>query len=152
MTLRLSRSVLFSNNSFLQIYRHDFSHLFCPSMFKKKAFSKHDSIIYTCLLLLTDINHVEPRTQSNRFTTSTTFSDCSKTKQGNMIHIVRLLIQLYIHFFTQTLITLNLSSNQIEEKGAQHLADALRNNTVILILSSFISHSGLPFWHRHSSH
>jgi hypothetical protein len=51
----------------------------------------------------------------------------------------------HLHFFTQTLTTLDLESNQIGAVGAQHLADALRNNTVILILSSSISYTHLHF-------
>jgi hypothetical protein len=38
----------------------------------------------------------------------------------------------------QTLIDLDLSSNQIEENGAQHLGNALRNNTVALVILIFI--------------
>jgi hypothetical protein len=63
-----------------------------------------------------------------------------------MIHIGRLLIQLYNHYFTQTLTTLHLRSTQIRDKGAQHLADALRNNTVTLIISSSISYTRLHFF------
>src|SRR3984957_357660 len=45
----------------------------------------------------------------------------------------------HLHFFTQTLTTLNLSSNQIGPAGAQHLANALHNNTVNPFLYSSIS-------------
>ena len=51
-----------------------------------------------------------------------------------------------MHFFTQTLTTLNLRYNQIGVLGAQHLADGLRNNTVTLILSSSLSYSHLHFF------
>jgi hypothetical protein len=111
-----------------------------------KASSKHTLIMCTCSLLSTDIHHIETPTHSNRSTTSTTFSDCSATKQGNMIHIGRLILQLYTHYFTQTLTTLDLSSNQIGAVGAQHLADALQHNTVTLILSSSISYTHLHFF------
>ena len=41
-----------------------------------------------------------------------------------------------LYFSTQTKLTkLDLGINQIEVAGAQHLADALRNNTVTLFLS-----------------
>ena len=50
----------------------------------------------------------------------------------------------HTHFFTQTVTTLNLSFNQVGDKGAQHIADALRNNTVTLMLSSSIEYT-----HRH---
>jgi uncharacterized membrane protein len=99
----------------------------------------------TCLLLFTDIHYVETRTQYNQSTTSTTFSGCSTTKQGNMFHIVHLLTQLNTQSFAQTLITLHLSSNKIGAVGAQHFADVLRINTVILILSSSISYAYLHF-------
>jgi Ran GTPase-activating protein (RanGAP) involved in mRNA processing and transport len=52
----------------------------------------------------------------------------------------------HLHFFIQTLTKLHLSNNQIGDAGAQHLADALRNNTVILILSSSISYTHLHFF------
>jgi Ran GTPase-activating protein (RanGAP) involved in mRNA processing and transport len=58
----------------------------------------------------------------------------------------RLLIQLYTHHFTQTLTTLDLEFNGIGDEAAQHLADALQNNTVILILSSSISYTYLHFF------
>jgi hypothetical protein len=47
---------------------------------------------------------------------------------------------------TQTLTTLRLQHNQIGALGAQHLADALRNNTVTLILSSSLSYPHLHFF------
>ncbi len=52
----------------------------------------------------------------------------------------------HLHFFTQTLTTLNLGYNQIGAVGAQHLAGALRNNTVTLILSSSLSYPHLHFF------
>lgn len=39
----------------------------------------------------------------------------------------------------QTLTTLSLLQNEIENEGAQHLADALRNNIVPVILTSPLS-------------
>ena len=58
---------------------------------------------------------------------------------------------------TQTLTTLNLQYNQIGEKGAQSIADALRTNTVSLFL--LLTHSPHSpsltidaFSHRHSPH
>ena len=52
----------------------------------------------------------------------------------------------HLHFFTQTLTTLNLWNNQIGAVGAQHPADALRNNTVTRILSSSISYTHVHFF------
>ncbi len=48
--------------------------------------------------------------------------------------------------FIQTLTTLHLGWNKIGDKGAQHLGDALKNNTVILILLSFISYTHLKLF------
>jgi hypothetical protein len=63
-----------------------------------------------------------------------------------MIHIGRLLIQLYTHYFKQTLITLSLSTNEIEDVEAQHLAVGLRNNTVTFMLSLSMSYTNLHFF------
>jgi Ran GTPase-activating protein (RanGAP) involved in mRNA processing and transport len=41
--------------------------------------------------------------------------------------------------FTQTLTTLEISSNRIGDKGIQYLADALENNTVSLVVRSSLS-------------
>ena len=35
-----------------------------------------------------------------------------------------------MHFVMQTLLTLDITNNAITGKGIEHLADALRNNTV----------------------
>ena len=51
-----------------------------------------------------------------------------------------------MHFFTQALTTLDLTGHEIGDKGAEHLADGLRNNTVTLILSSSLSYSHLHFF------
>jgi Ran GTPase-activating protein (RanGAP) involved in mRNA processing and transport len=99
-----------------------------------------------CLLFLTDIHHVKTKKQSIRLFKTTTYSDCSTTKQSNMIHIGILLIQLCTHHFIQTLTTLDLEDNYIGAVDAQHLAVALRNNTVTLILSSSISYTCLHFF------
>jgi hypothetical protein len=49
---------------------------------------------------------------------------------------------IYLHYLQQTLDTLDLlRSNRIDESGAQYLADALQDNTVIIKLIN------LFFWH-----
>ena len=53
---------------------------------------------------------------------------------------------IHLQFFTQTFITLDLAWNAIGARGVQHLADALRSNTVILILSSLVSYT-TSFFH-----
>ena len=52
----------------------------------------------------------------------------------------------HIHFFTQTLTTLDLYRSQIGDQGAQHLADALRNNTVSIFLSYSSSFHHIHFF------
>ena len=47
-----------------------------------------------------------------------------------MTRIALLHIQPFIHYFSQTLTTLNLDYNQIGAEGAQHLANALQQNKV----------------------
>ncbi len=49
-------------------------------------------------------------------------------------------------FDIQILTTLYLAFNKIAEKGAQHLDDALRHNTVIFILFSSISYLSFPMF------
>ena len=44
--------------------------------------------------------------------------------------------KIQIELFTQTLNTLELSANQIGDRGAEYLSAALRNNTVSRIFSS----------------
>jgi hypothetical protein len=51
----------------------------------------------------------------------------------------------HLHFFTQTLTTLDLYWNEIGDEGAQHLVDALQNNTVILFVFSSLSYHRLHF-------
>ena len=52
----------------------------------------------------------------------------------------------HIHFVTQTLTTLDLRHDQIGDNGAQHLADAFRNNRVSLFLSYFSSFHHIHFF------
>jgi hypothetical protein len=48
-----------------------------------------------------------------------------------MIDISLLFTQLFVHYFLQTLISLDLNGNQIYDQGAEHFAKALRQNKVI---------------------
>jgi hypothetical protein len=50
----------------------------------------------------------------------------------------------HLFLYLQTLTTLELRYSVIGDEGAQHLADALRNNTVTLILSSYLSYLSAP--------
>ena len=91
----------------------------------------------------TDTHHTRSRRQSNRRERSPIHRRCLAHKHGQSLppphtptispstHHRRLL--------TQTLTTLDLEGNQIGEKGAQSIADALRTNTVSLSL--LLTHS-----------
>jgi hypothetical protein len=52
---------------------------------------------------------------------------------------------------TQTLTTLNLSNNEIGEKGAENLADALKNNTVNIFFVLSLSSASIPY-HTDADH
>jgi hypothetical protein len=62
-------------------------------------------------------------------------------------------IQLFTHYFSQTLTTLDLTSNQIGDQGAQHLANALQQNKVTRFSSLFFPFNySLSIFHRNSPH
>jgi len=96
-----------------------------------------------------DTHHTKPRLEWNRWSRSTRSCQCSTNQQSNNNPSSH-------HFiinplFTQTLTTLNLSSNKIGAKGAQYLANALQINevtTILLLITSSLTHFSL----RHSSH
>jgi hypothetical protein len=50
----------------------------------------------------------------------------------------------HLTLYVQVLTTLNLAGNKIGDSGAQHLADALRNNQVSLTLFSSFSSLSYP--------
>lgn len=54
-----------------------------------------------------------------------------------MVNVFSLGTYSPISLFAQKLAALYLSSNKIGDVGAQHLADALKNNTVILMVCFF---------------
>jgi hypothetical protein len=62
-------------------------------------------------------------------------------------------MQLFIHEFSQTLTTLDLSCNQIGAQGAEHLSNALQQNKVTLLTPlNFICRYSLIICYRHSQH
>jgi len=83
----------------------------------------------------TDTHYTQPLQQSNR-RSRCTISGWSITKQFSERSslLLILLLRLFHHFtlfhFIQALTTLHLPWNQIGDKGAQYLAEALRNNSV----------------------
>lgn len=50
------------------------------------------------------------------------------------------LLYIVVYYSVQTLTVLDLSDNEITDKGAEHIADLLRNNTVRETIYSFISY------------
>ena len=79
-------------------------------------------------LFHTDTQHTQPQQQWNRSCGSATFGRCITTRTWWPPFLLPSLFH-HIYFFTQTLTTLNLDGNEIAATGAQHLADALRQNT-----------------------
>ncbi len=81
---------------------------------------------------------------------SRTSGECSTTKPGSTTRITLFLIQPFIYYFPQTLTTLHLSHNKIGLQGAEHLANALRQNQVapLALLYFSFNHSFIIF-HRH---
>ena len=101
------------------------------------SLSSSRQYVYPSALFHTDTHHTRSLQQSNRRGRNTTSGWCI-TKQHRNPHSLSLHLDntyTHLHLFTQTLTTLDLGYNQIGNTGAQNLADALRNNTVILILS-----------------
>jgi hypothetical protein len=78
-----------------------------------------------------DTHSLESSCESNLRYRCSISSWCTTKQQGESITLSS---SLYLHYyyshFIQTLIHLDLSSNQISETGAQYLADALRNSKV----------------------
>ena len=78
---------------------------------------------------------------------SSSSSHLNKVSQNSMNIVLSSSISYtHLHFFTQTLTTLDLSSNQIGAVGAQDVADALTKNTVTILLSSSTSYTHLHFF------
>lgn len=50
-----------------------------------------------------------------------------------------------LYYLSQILTTLNLENNNIDDRGAQYLANALKTNTVRIFICSSLSYSSLPF-------
>jgi hypothetical protein len=97
----------------------------------------------------TDTHYTQPPLQWNRSSRGATSEWCI-TKQYSETNTLFIHHSTLSHFI-QTLTTLDLSRNHIEAQGAQHLSDALRNNTVRQILSSSIIQLFLISY-RHSLH
>jgi hypothetical protein len=51
------------------------------------------------LMIFTDTHNTVPRTQPNRWSRRQTSCECIATKQCNISHLIRLLLQLFIHDF-----------------------------------------------------
>lgn len=58
---------------------------------------------------------------------------------------------IQVQLFTQTLITLNLKSNEVGCQGAEYLCDALRHNTVYLKFFSYTYLNVLSYTVTHNT-
>ena len=83
----------------------------------------------------TDAHSPGSSTQQHPWWRSTAFGQCIANKHSETRLLAISYSTYYLHF-TQTLIALNLTNNNIGTKGAQHLATALQVNTVRLDLCS----------------
>jgi hypothetical protein len=62
-------------------------------------------------------------------------------------------MHVFVHQFSQTLTTLDLERNQIDARGAEHLANALQQNKVrSLTPLDFLCNYSFIIFHRHSQH
>src|SRR3984957_16149109 len=97
----------------------------------------YSSISLPSALFHTDTHHTQPWMESNRRPRGRTSRQCFTQQHGEPLSLLIYLITICT--FSQTLTTLNLECNQIEDQGAQHLANALHNNTVNHFLYSSFS-------------
>jgi hypothetical protein len=84
-------------------------------------------------VLSIDTHQTNTRFQSNQQWRCSTISQCSATKQSNKIRTIILLIQPFIHYFSQTLTTLDLWENGISTLGAQYLVTHLFRQTLQIL-------------------
>ena len=100
-----------------------------------------------------DPYYTRPRIQSNRRQRSTSSWWCLANKQCEKQTSFFVYILFWLSDFIQTLTALHLSGNQIVDKGAQSLGDALRTNRVRnRQVSSYIFYSCLLTSYRHLLH
>ncbi len=83
-----------------------------------------------------DTANTWPYEERNRWSRSRSFCKRTSEKQSNFILTTLLTTLPFIHYISQTLTTLNLYDNQISDRGAEHLANALLENNVTSISSS----------------
>ncbi len=98
----------------------------------------------------TDTYPTLPRQQSNWTARSSTHCWCSENYSSS--YSLSILITHFLLHFTQTLTLLTLDYNEIGQQGAQHIADALKTNQVVILFLSLshtfylISHRPLPYF------
>ena len=71
------------------------------------------------------------------------FRRCITNQHSNQLSSSLRSVHNYFHVYIKILTILNLQNNHITSTGIQYLTDALRNNKVIKMLSSFPSYSSL---------
>jgi hypothetical protein len=119
----------------------------CSSSFTLHLFVIH---IFSCLF--TDTYQAHLWSQSNRRCWCSISGGCTTTKQGNHPHFSSSFAYICLHLHSQTLTSLHLGNDQIGDAGAQCLADALRHNTVIILITLHLSLTFIFISnHRHSS-
>ena len=94
-----------------------------------------------------DLDNNRSWKKSNRCIRMWTFSNALTKEWSNNHWICISLTEIFI----ETLRTLNLEWNQIDDQGTQHLARALQTNQVKRLLFSFLISFNLV-WYRHYKH
>jgi hypothetical protein len=86
----------------------------------------------------TDSRHTQRRIQPDRSTRNKIYCRYSEAKQGDILSPSFSYLTHTMIYYMQTLRVLNLSNNKTGDLGAQHLADALKQNEVTHITSPLI--------------
>jgi hypothetical protein len=91
--------------------------------------------------------------QPNWYSRRRTSCERVAAEHGEVAHTTRLPMHVFVHQFSQTLITLNLWGNQIGTQGAKHLANALQQNKVRLLTPlDFLCIYSFIIFHRRLQH
>ena len=108
-----------------------------------KQYSKIVSLLNSSLFLNIDYHHTRCERMSNLRRRNAIFRRCITNQHSNQLSSSLRSVHNYFHVYIKILTILNLQNNHITSTGIQYLTDALRNNKVIKMLSSFPCYSSL---------
>jgi hypothetical protein len=120
---------------------------------KVRLLTPLDFLCIYSFIFFTDAHNTWPRIWRNRYSRRRTSCECIAAEHGEIVHTIWLHMHLFIHQFSQTLTTLDLKDNEIGDQGAEHLANALHQNKVILLTPlDYLYIYSFIILHRHSQH